>query len=250
MNSTTAAPSRMGPTGPWPSSITKASRYWSSTPSSAYMVSTAARALAEASRVAVHVAGQPRDHGPVGLVAVMVTRMRPRRWRCVRRSPGARRLASRRVEVTQAEQASTSRPSSSTCARGRDALGCGAAQQREQVIDVAVDVAVQEQAQQVQRLAGAPHVRDGVAPARAFEQRTRGDSVAHELGTLIEDAPGPERIVADLAVAHVRVAGHADRAAVGQQRAIRRQLPRPTASRREQLQPRRRGRPCRRRCRP
>ena len=46
----------------------------------------------------------------------------------------------------------------------------------------------------------------------------RGDGLVHQRGALVVDAAAAEGVVADLAVAHVVVAGQADRGAVGAQR--------------------------------
>ena len=101
-----------------------------------------------------------------------------------------------------------------------DLLLVAARDHREQVLDVAVDIAVGEQAEEVERLARVAHVLGQLlpgAPALAIEDRTAVDRLLDELGSLIEDASGAERVVADLAVAHVGVVGHPDRLAMGAQ---------------------------------
>jgi len=55
----------------------------------------------------------------------------------------------------------------------------------------------------------------GVEPGLAAEELARGDGRVHELRALGEDASGAERVVPDLAVAHVVVARQPDRLAVG-----------------------------------
>jgi hypothetical protein len=70
---------------------------------------------------------------------------------------------------------------------------------------------------------GGEHGAHGVAPGGADEHRAGGDRLVDELGPLVEDPAGAERVVADLAVAHVGVGRHADRGAVREQAGERRQ---------------------------
>jgi hypothetical protein len=103
-------------------------------------------------------------------------------------------------------------------AHGADLLLVAALQEREEVVDVAVDVPVGEEPDQVQGLAALARPVGELAPDRALEDAAAGDRGLDELCALVEDAPAAERIVTYLAVAHVVVAGHADRGAVGIER--------------------------------
>jgi hypothetical protein len=94
------------------------------------------------------------------------------------------------------------------------ALRVGAPDEREQLVDMAVDVAVRQEADEVQRGAARDDLGHEIAPGRAPEQRAGGERCAHQLRALIEHPAGAERVVPDLAVAHVGVARHAHRRAV------------------------------------
>ena len=102
-------------------------------------------------------------------------------------------------------------------ANAGDALLRAPIQQREQVLDVTVDIAVREQPDEVDRPAGLP-AGDGLLPGGAREDRARGDRVVHQLRALGEDPAGAQRVVPDLGVAHVLVRREADRLAVRLQR--------------------------------
>ena len=95
-----------------------------------------------------------------------------------------------------------------------DALGLRLPQHRLEVVDVAVDVAVGEQADEVQRGLVRQDAVGDLAPAGVLENRAGCDGVTHQRRALLEDAAAADGVVADLAVAHVLVARHADRAAV------------------------------------
>ncbi len=101
--------------------------------------------------------------------------------------------------------------------RPLDALLGRPAEHGVQVVLVAVDVPVREQPDEVQGLAALLHPGDGVLPDLALEDLAALDGQLHQLGALVEDAAGAEGVVADLAVAHVVVAGQADGGAVGGQ---------------------------------
>ena len=95
-----------------------------------------------------------------------------------------------------------------------------AAQQGEEVLDVAVHVSVRQQPEEVEALgtlAGALRQRLPDLARLALEDRPGLDRLLHQLGALVEDAAGAEGVVTHLAVAHVVVRGHADGLAVGQQ---------------------------------
>ena len=100
-------------------------------------------------------------------------------------------------------------------AHGLHLLLVTAADQCEEVIDVTVHVAIGEQADEVQRLAGLPDALGESLPHLAANQSAVGQRLGHELGALVEDASAAERVVPHLAVAHVGVARHADGGAVG-----------------------------------
>ena len=111
----------------------------------------------------------------------------------------------------------TSRPSSSawTYSFLQPALAARA-EHRLEVVEVAVDVAVAEQAEEVDR-AAAGAARDDLVPRLALEDRAALDRAPDEHRALRVDLARAERVVADLAVAHVVVARQADRLAVGAQ---------------------------------
>ena len=81
-------------------------------------------------------------------------------------------------------------------------------QQGVEVIGMGVDVAVGVQPQEVEGVIP-PRCND-IVPGITRKDRSLGDGLVHELGTLGEDATGTERIVADLAVSHIAVGGKPD----------------------------------------
>jgi hypothetical protein len=83
-----------------------------------------------------------------------------------------------------------------------------ALEQGVEVVDVAVDVAVGEQAEQcsVER-----RRREHRPPAGVSKREPEARASCDQLGALVEDAAGADRVVADLAVAHVVVGRQADR---------------------------------------
>src|SRR5258707_15875288 len=78
---------------------------------------------------------------------------------------------------------------------------------------------------------GACAALDDRAPRRSVEQRSRLDRAPDEQGALRVDLARAERVVTDLAVAHVVVARQADRLNVGAQLAARARHPQPIARR-------------------
>ena len=99
-------------------------------------------------------------------------------------------------------------------ADGLDAVGLGADEHRLEVVDVRMNVAVREQADEVQRArAAGAAARDGL-PRLGREHFTALDGGRDQLGALREDLAGAERVMPDLAVAHVVVRRQADRGAV------------------------------------
>ena len=96
------------------------------------------------------------------------------------------------------------------------AFGVGLLQHGDQVGDVGVDVAVGQQTQEMQRLAGQGIVQQ-LLPGFALIERAVFDGLADQLGALGIDLAAAKGIVAHLAVAHVIVGGQADGGAVGLQ---------------------------------
>ncbi len=89
-----------------------------------------------------------------------------------------------------------------------DAFGGGPAQHRVEMLVVRVHVAVGVQPEQVQRAGAA--MLDRLVPHLGLEDRSRLDRPVHQLGALGEDPAGAERVVADLAVAHVVIGWQPD----------------------------------------
>ena len=85
---------------------------------------------------------------------------------------------------------------------------------RLEVIDVRVHVAVVREPDEVQRARFAPRAIS-CCQVGAVEHRARCDRVVHELRALSEDPARAERVVTDLAVAHVVVGRKSDGQAVG-----------------------------------
>ena len=101
----------------------------------------------------------------------------------------------------------------------RHALVVGARDERTEMRDVAVHVAVAHEADQVER--AAPRRGDDLTPGGPLPDRAAGESVLHELGALIHDASGAHGVVAHLGVAHVRVRGEPHGAPVRAEQAVR-----------------------------
>ena len=95
------------------------------------------------------------------------------------------------------------------------ALGLGAAQQGDKMADVGMDIAVRQQAQEVEGFAARHAVGYQLFPGIRCEQGAVFDGFAHQLCTLRVDLTAAEGVVADLGVAHIVVAGQTDRRAVG-----------------------------------
>ncbi len=77
------------------------------------------------------------------------------------------------------------------------------------MVDMGMHVAVGKQPQKVQRAAlfgGGDHF----LPSVALPQMAAGDGFGDQFRALGEHAAGADGVVADLAIAHVFVAGHAD----------------------------------------
>jgi hypothetical protein len=97
------------------------------------------------------------------------------------------------------------------------ALRLGAQHHRLEVVDVAVHVAVGEQADEVEHAAAGLGAGDDLLPGLALPDRAFGDRVGDQRGALRVDLAGADGVVADLGVAHVVVGRHAHRGAVGAQ---------------------------------
>ena len=83
-----------------------------------------------------------------------------------------------------------------------------------------MDVAVGEQAQEVERLAVPDAVGDEVLPGRGLEERAVLDGLLDELRTLGVNLAAAQGVVADLGVAHILIGGQADGGAMGLQPGI------------------------------
>ena len=90
----------------------------------------------------------------------------------------------------------------------------GFPQHGNEVMDVGMDVAVGQQAQKMQRLAG-NGVGNQVFPGLGGIERAVFDGLANELRALRVDLAAAQRVVADLGVAHIVVSGQTDGGAVG-----------------------------------
>ena len=80
---------------------------------------------------------------------------------------------------------------------------------------MAVHVAVGQEADKMKLAVVLHRVGNGILPGLSLEQRAAVHGVLDERGALIEHAAAADRVVTDLAVAHILVRRHADRAAVG-----------------------------------
>ena len=94
------------------------------------------------------------------------------------------------------------------------ALGVGFPQHGDEVMDVGMDIAVGQQPQEMQRLAG-NGVGDQVFPGLGGIQRAVFDGLTDKLRALGVDLTAAQRVVADLGVAHIVVRGQTDGGAVG-----------------------------------
>ncbi len=98
-----------------------------------------------------------------------------------------------------------------------DALGGGPLEHGLQVVDVGMDVPVRKEADEMEGRTVGLHVSDQLLPGFALEHRPGLDGLGDELRSLGIDAAAADRVVPDLAVSHVVVAGKADREAMGLQ---------------------------------
>ncbi len=94
------------------------------------------------------------------------------------------------------------------------ALLVAAPQHGEEVLDVAVDVAVRKKADEMHGLATRADLANELLPFVALEYFAAFDGHLDALCALIEDTPCSEGVVPNLAVAHVVVTGQADSRAV------------------------------------
>ena len=93
-------------------------------------------------------------------------------------------------------------------------LGVGLPQQGDQVVDIGVDVAVGQQAQEVHSLPG-QGIGNQILPGFRSVQSAIFDGLAHQFGALRVDLTTAQRVVTDLRIAHILIAGQADGGAVG-----------------------------------
>ena len=96
------------------------------------------------------------------------------------------------------------------------ALGVGLPQQGDEVMNVGMDVAVGQQAQEVHGLTGLG-IGHQILPGGGSIQCAVFDGFPHQLGALRVDLTAAEGIVSHLGVAHILIAGQADGGAVGLQ---------------------------------
>ncbi len=84
-----------------------------------------------------------------------------------------------------------------------------------------MDVAVREQADEVDHAAPGFCTGDDLLPGLALPDRTIGNRIGDQRRALAVNLAGADGIVADLGIAHVVVRRHADRRAVGAQANVR-----------------------------
>jgi hypothetical protein len=93
------------------------------------------------------------------------------------------------------------------------------------VVDVAVHVAVREQADEMDHAPSCAftifRTGDDLLPRFAAPDGAFGDGVGNQRGALAIDLPGADGVVPDFGVAHIVVGRHADGGAVGTQADIR-----------------------------
>ena len=104
-------------------------------------------------------------------------------------------------------------------------------EQRAQVVDVRVDAAVRDEAEQVDVAAARARALERPDERRVLEERAVADRLVHAHQVLEEDPPGADRQVPDLGVAHLP-RRQPDRLAGGLQRRVRVLAPEPVEHRR------------------
>jgi hypothetical protein len=103
----------------------------------------------------------------------------------------------------------------------RHAFFPGAQDHCPQVIDVAMDIAVGEETDEVDHAAPALGAGNDLLPGGTLPDRARGDGAGDQGCALTVNLTGADRIVTDLGVAHVLVGRHADGNAMGAQGDVR-----------------------------
>jgi hypothetical protein len=98
-----------------------------------------------------------------------------------------------------------------------DALFLGANDHRLQVIDVAMHVAVGEEADEMDDAATGLGTGDDLLPGFALPDGAGGDGVGDQRCALAVDLTGADGVVADFGIAHILVGRHADGRTVGAQ---------------------------------
>ena len=96
-----------------------------------------------------------------------------------------------------------------------DAVFLGMAQQRKEVMDVGMDIAVGEQPQEMHGLVIFHAVFGEILPSGRAEQRTILNALPHQLGALGVDLAAAKGVVANLRVAHVLIGGKPHSGTVG-----------------------------------
>ena len=159
------------------------------------------------------------DHAPVRLVAVHRDAHAAAAGGEARLEVGAAEAGHKGLHVVDVVQGAGRRHVAAVeqgvDAHAPDALGAGLADQGLELVDVGVDVAVGEQADEVHDAAGRAHVLDEALPDRGGKDLAALDRLVDELGALGIDLAGAEGVVPDLGVAHVVVRGEADGRAMG-----------------------------------
>ena len=159
------------------------------------------------------------DHRPVGLVAVHGNDHAAAAGGdlvCMLRVVQLRQNGLQLVDIVQrARRGDVTAVEQDVAVNALDALGVRMAQHGDQVADVGMDVAVGQQADEVQRLVVLQAVVRQVDPRFGLVQGAGLNGFLHELCALRIDLAAAEGVVADLGVAHVVVRGQADGGAVG-----------------------------------
>ena len=106
-------------------------------------------------------------------------------------------------------------------AHGLDPFFLGANDHCLEVVEVAVHVAVGEEADEVDDPAPGLGPGDDFLPRRALPDAACGDGIGDQRRALAIDLAGADGVVADFGIAHVVIGGHADGGAVGAQADVR-----------------------------
>ncbi len=96
----------------------------------------------------------------------------------------------------------------------------GTLDERAQMVQMAMDVAVGEQTDEMDRAARRLGAGDNLAPGGPLPDRTGGNRVGDQRGALAIHLPGPDRVMTHLRVAHVLVGRHAHGSTMRAQRNV------------------------------